>query len=69
MGSLIQVKCFIINFTQTNDIIIVLINRSESPSQVFLLLIQWLISLVSSGCGTEEMFLAYDNMCHLNWLR
>lgn len=39
--------------------------RSESPSQVFLLLIQWLISLVSTGCNTEEMFLAYVNMCHL----
>lgn len=43
----------------------VYIYRSESPSQVFVLLIQWLAAAISAGVKTDEMFLAYDNMCHL----
>ena len=40
-------------------------NRSESPSQVLLILIQWLLNL-----GTrDKITLAYDNMCNLDKLR
>lgn len=40
--------------------------RSESPSQVFLILIQWLLSLSKSEYGLpERTTLAYDNMCNL----
>lgn len=40
--------------------------RSESPSQVFLILIQWLVSLVKANGGRKQhVALAYDNMCNL----
>ena len=42
--------------------------RSESPSQVFYILLQWLLSLVDSTGSTHrvpEVILAYDNMCNL----
>lgn len=40
--------------------------RSESPSQVFLILIQWLVSLVKANGGKKQhVALAYDNMCNL----
>ena len=46
-------------------------DRSESPSQVFFILIQWLLALVKLAGGYEklgEICLAYDNMCHLDGL-
>ena len=44
--------------------------RSESPSQVFLIVIQWLLSLVrDGGGGKREIALAYDNMCNLAKLK
>ena len=44
--------------------------RSESPSQVFLILIQWLISLAKvKNMGDQNVFLAYDNMCNLAKLK
>ena len=45
--------------------------RSESPSQVFLILIQWLLSLVKQN-GEDiavNATIAYDNMCNLDRLR
>jgi len=42
--------------------------RSESPSQVFYILLQWLLSLVQSTGDTHSIppvILAYDNMCNL----
>ena len=43
--------------------------RSESPSQVFFIILTWLIALVrSSAIKPEELdsiYLAYDNMCNL----
>ena len=42
--------------------------RSESPSQVFFLLLHWLTSLQATE-GPAQRILAYDNMCNLNRLR
>lgn len=42
--------------------------RSESPSQVFFILIQWLLNLKNSG-SLKEIVLAYDNMCNLDRLK
>ena len=42
--------------------------RSESPSQVFLILIQWLLSLVRTTGEIPPVTLAYDNMCNLERL-
>ena len=45
--------------------------RSESPSQVFLITIQWLLSILKNlpESEWEKTVLAYDNMCHLDGLR
>lgn len=44
--------------------------RSESPSQVFLIIIQWLLSLTKeSSDQSREIILAYDNMCNLAKLK
>ena len=44
--------------------------RSESPSQVFLIIIQWLVSLVKANGGRKQhVVLAYDNMCNLAKLK
>ena len=45
--------------------------RSESPSQVFLILVQWLLSMASVCGGISYMppvTLAHDNMCKLDRL-
>ena len=42
--------------------------RSESPSQVFYIILQWLLSLIQSVGGKDsipQVILAYDNMCNL----
>ena len=41
--------------------------RSESPSQVFFILLHWLATL--SKPPDEKITLAYDNMCNLDRLR
>lgn len=42
------------------------IYRSESPSQVFFILLTWLFSLIEHcNVKPEDMYLAYDNMCNL----
>lgn len=43
--------------------------RSESPSQVFLILLQWLLTLVRGQTQLPSMALAYDNMCSLAMLK
>ena len=44
-------------------------SRSESPSQVFFIILTWLIALLNSAAikpgGLQAMYLAYDNMCNL----
>lgn len=42
--------------------------RSESPSQVFFILVQWLLSL-SKEIPQSDIILAYDNMCNLARMR
>ena len=44
--------------------------RSESPSQVFVVLIQWMLSLFKD-CNEDQLSitLAYDNMCNLDRLK
>ena len=43
--------------------------RSESPSQVFYILIQWLLLLHEKNELDEDIILAYDNMCNLERMR
>ena len=43
--------------------------RSESPSQVFVIIIQWLMSLCKSTGTIPDVTLAYDNMCNLDKLK
>ena len=45
--------------------------RSESPSQVFLIVIHWLFETLKSIPVEKwpSVLLAYDNMCHLDSLR
>lgn len=55
-----------------NDLSYFIIARSESPSQVLLILIQWLLSLTKEYGGPSKLpdiSLAYDNMCNLNRLK
>jgi len=52
-------------------------SRSESPMQVFFILLKWLQTLLSQQHSVTSpaqdcpasMFLAYDNMCHLDQLK
>lgn len=45
--------------------------RSESPSQVFLIVISWLYKILQNIPESQwgEVILSYDNMCHLDTLR
>ena len=45
--------------------------RSEGPAQVFLILLVWMISAMQemSRKDRQEIYLAYDNMCHLDNLK
>ena len=45
--------------------------RSESPSQVFLILISWLHETLAKIETDEwsDVVLAYDNMCHLDGMK
>ena len=49
----------------------VLFYRSESPSQVFLIVISWLFEILQSVPQSDwsSIILSYDNMCHLDGLR
>ena len=40
-------------------------DSGQSPSQVFLILIQWLLSYAKSGGDISNITLAYDNMCNI----
>lgn len=45
-------------------------SRSESPSQVFVIIVQWLLALSEFNKGRmPKVTLAYDNMCNLNKLK
>ena len=39
--------------------------RSKSPSQVFLIVLQWLLALYKSCSAPPVVTLAYDNICNL----
>ena len=43
--------------------------RSESPLQVFLIILQWLLTLVQAPNAPLQVILAYDNMCNLAKLK
>ncbi|XP_055345172.1 uncharacterized protein LOC129593019 [Paramacrobiotus metropolitanus] len=47
------------------------IYKSESPSQVFLILISWMYQVLQTvpSCDWPKLFLAYDNMCNLERLK
>ena len=44
------------------------LDRSESPSQAFLIIINWLLVILKqlSPSSWGHIFLAYDNMCHVD---
>ena len=46
-------------------------HRSESPSQVFAIVIQWLMTLLENvpQQNWSEVIVSYDNMCHLDSMR
>ena len=48
-----------------------LLLRSESPSQVFIIVLSWLCVVLKNinPANWSNIFLAYDNMCHLDGLR
>ena len=51
---------------------IVFTNRSELPSQVSLILLQWLLSLVKTLGGPSNLpaiTVAYDNICNIEKMR
>ena len=45
--------------------------RSEGPAQVFLLALTWLVSAFAKATREERqnVFVAYDDMCHLDGLK
>jgi len=45
--------------------------RSESPSQVFLIVLTWLFTILKSlnPFNWSKIFLSYDNMCHLDGMK
>ena len=43
--------------------------RSESPSQVFLIVLQWLLALLKCSQSIPKITLAYDNICNLARLK
>ena len=45
--------------------------RSESPSQVFVIVISWLLDVLKEREESKwkEVILCYDNMCHLDALK
>ena len=45
--------------------------RSESPSQVFIITLQWLFHVLKDRPESEwkNVILCYDNMCHLDGMR
>ena len=45
--------------------------RSESPSQVFIIILSWLFAILKTinPLNWCKIFLSYDNMCHLDGLR
>ena len=45
--------------------------RSESPSQVFIIVLSWLFTILRciNPLNWGKIYLAYDNMCHLNGLK
>ena len=47
------------------------LDRSESPSQVFIIVLSWLFTILKymNPLNWGGVFLAYDNMCHLDGLK
>ena len=45
------------------------LHRSESPSQVFLIVLQWLLTMAKTCKVLPKVILAYDNMCNLAKLK
>lgn len=57
--------------TGINIYILLAFCRSESPSQVFVIVISWLLEVLKGRHESEwkEVILCYDNMCHLDGLK
>ena len=47
----------------------VLLFRSESPSQVFMILLKWLLTLIQQVEVPPKVVVAYDNVCNLAKLK
>ena len=75
MESHFQVSCTLYNHAISESVdhqqIFCILPRSESPSQVFLIVLTWLYETLSHipPDQWQDVVLAYDNMCHLASLR
>lgn len=71
METYIQVSWLIISGLTTFYGVWILLFRSESPSQVFVIVIQWLLRILENVPVQEwsDVVISYDNMCHLDSMR
>lgn len=66
-----------LNISQIDTVLILfktilfLFFRSESPSQVFIIILSWLFVILKgiNPANWSKLFLSYDNMCHLDGMR
>ena len=50
--------------------VFIFFSRSENPSQVFIIVLSWLFVILKDiNPDWSRIFLAYDNMCHLDGMR
>ena len=51
--------------------VFIFFSRSENPSQVFIIVLSWLFVILKdiNPESWSRIFLAYDNMCHLDGMR
>ena len=64
-GSLLYHLCY----RHNHDSSVLCCFRSESPSQVFMILLQWLLALMQLVKLPSKVVVAYDNMCNLAKLK
>ena len=65
------VKIFLVDSVSTLPLLFYFSHRSESPSQVFIIVLSWLFTILKymNPLNWGGVFLAYDNMCHLDGLK
>ena len=71
---IVQLIAFVLTsvaYLELNHHHVLFLSRSESPSQVFVIVVEWLYEVLQHlpEDKWEQLVIAYDNMCHLNSLR